>query len=143
MARDDDKNRAKPKPKRDRDRNAEPGEGLGGVVDEITSSWIFGDALSRLVDAGERVMHAQQSAFSAIGLPSGSQFESLTLRVRTLFHRIEELEDDLDRIERRMTNLESRVADAIGDRGGAAVKGGTTAKGGTASKSAASKSRDK
>lgn len=141
MARDDSEKRAKQK--RDRDRDTEPGEGLGGVVDEITSSWLFGDALSRLVDAGERVMHAQQSAFSAIGLPSGSQFESLTLRVRTLFHRIEEMEDDLDRIERRMTNLESRVADAISDRGGAAAKGGPAAKGGNASKSAASKSRGK
>ncbi|MBI4896912.1 MAG: hypothetical protein HY827_00925 [Actinobacteria bacterium] len=135
MARDDSEKRAKPK--RDRDRDAEPGEGLGGVVDEITSSWLFGDALSRLVDAGERVMHAQQSAFSAIGLPSGSQFESLTLRVRTLFHRIEELEDDIDRIERRMTNLENRVVEAIGDRGGASAKGGAS------SKSTASKSRGK
>lgn len=103
----------------DRDRrggDSAPGDGLGGVVDEITSSWLFGDALSRLVDAGERVMHAQQSAFSAIGLPSGSQFESLTLRVRTLFHRIEELEDDIDRIERRMNALESRAAGSGGTK---------------------------
>lgn len=87
-----------------------PGEGIGGVVDELTSNRYFGDALSRIVDAGERVMHAQQSAFSALGLPSGSQFESLTLRVRTLFHRIEELEDDLDRLERKVAALESRSA---------------------------------
>lgn len=104
----------------DPDRRAVPGEGLGGVVDEIASSWFFGDALSRLVGAGERVMHAQQSALSALGLPSGSQFESLTLRVRTLFHRIEELEDDLDRIERRVSELEARESSSR-ERGGASA----------------------
>src|SRR4051794_28403083 len=86
--------------------DAEADAGIGGIVDEIASSWIVGDALTRLVDTGEKVVRAQQSAFSALGLPSGSQFESLTLRVRTLFHRIEELEDDLDRLERRVASLE-------------------------------------
>jgi hypothetical protein len=90
-----------------REAEVESTEGIGGIVDEITSSWIVGDALTRLVDAGERVVHAQQSAFSVLGLPSGSQFESLTLRVRTLFHRIEELEDDIDRLEQRITALEA------------------------------------
>ncbi|MBI5310951.1 MAG: hypothetical protein HZB14_08030 [Actinobacteria bacterium] len=92
------------------DREGGIGEGVGGIVDEIAGSWFFGDALTRIVDAGERVMHAQQSAISALGLPSGSQFESLTLRVRTLFHRIEELEDDLDRLERRVASLERDAA---------------------------------
>lgn len=92
-------------------RRQQPAESVGGFVDELTSNRLFGDALTRIVDAGERVMHAQQSAMSALGLPSGSQFESLTLRVRTVFHRIEELEDDLDRLERRITALE---ADARG-----------------------------
>lgn len=103
----------RPRPDRD-DGKSKPAEGMGGLVDEIASTRIFGDALTRLVDAGERVMHAQQSAMSALGLPSGSQFESLTLRVRTVFHRIEELEDDLDRLERRVTSLEAAA------RGGSA-----------------------
>lgn len=93
------------------DRAAKPAESVGGIVDEIASNRLFGDALTRIVDAGERVMHAQQSAMSALGLPSGSQFESLTLRVRTVFHRIEELEDDLDRLERRITSLETAARD--------------------------------
>jgi len=88
-------------------RDDEPSEGIGGIVDELASSWIVGDALTRIVDTGERVVRAQQSALSALGLPSGSQFESLTLRVRTLFHRLEELEDDLDRLERRVAELEA------------------------------------
>lgn len=87
-------------------------DGIGGIVDEVASSRIVGDALNRIVDAGESVMRAQQSAFSALGLPSGSQFESLTLRVRTLFHRIEELEDELDRLDARIAKLESAAASA-------------------------------
>ncbi|MGB0872564.1 MAG: hypothetical protein ACPGYP_05440 [Solirubrobacterales bacterium] len=87
-------------------------EGIGGIVDEVASSRFVGDALTRIVDAGERVIHAQQSAMSALGLPSGSQFESLTLRVRTLFHRIEELEDELDRLDARVSRLENAASAA-------------------------------
>lgn len=94
--------------KRDtRDENDES-EGLGGIVDELASSWLVGDALTRIVETGEKAFRAQQSALSALGLPSGSQFESLTLRVRTIFHRIEELEDELDRISARVAALEAK-----------------------------------
>jgi ubiquinone biosynthesis protein UbiJ len=34
----------------------------------------------------------------------------LTLRVRTIFHRIEELEDELDRISARVAALEKKAA---------------------------------
>ncbi len=87
----------------------EPSEGIGGIVDELASSWLVGDALTKIVDAGERVVHAQQNALSALGLPSGSQFESLTLRVRTIFHRIEELEDEIDRLSARVAALENKA----------------------------------
>lgn len=109
MASDRGKDEARDK-RTKRDDEGGLGDGVGGFVDEIAGSWLFGDALSRIVETGERVMHAQQSAISALGLPSGSQFESLTLRVRTLFHRIEEFEDDLDRLERRVAALESKAA---------------------------------
>jgi ubiquinone biosynthesis protein UbiJ len=108
------------------DKDTELDEGIGGIVDEIASSWIVGDALTRLVDTGEKVVRAQQSALSALGLPSGSQFESLTLRVRTLFHRIEELEDDIDRLDARVAKLESAAKPAA--RPAAAPRRATTKK---------------
>jgi ubiquinone biosynthesis protein UbiJ len=89
-------------------KSSEP-EGIGGLVDELASSWLVGDALTRIVDAGERAFRAQQTALSALGLPSGSQFESLTLRVRTIFHRLEELEDEIDRLTSRIAELEARL----------------------------------
>jgi ubiquinone biosynthesis protein UbiJ len=96
--------------KRDNRDEIDDPEGIGGIVDEIASSWLFGDALTRIVETGEKAFRAQQTALSALGLPSGSQFESLTLRVRTIFHRIEELEDELDRISARVTALEKKAA---------------------------------
>lgn len=98
--------------KRDTSARNEESEGIGGIVDELASSWLVGDALTRIVDAGERAFRAQQTALSALGLPSGSQFESLTLRVRTIFHRIEELEDELDRLSARISALESKARSA-------------------------------
>lgn len=85
-------------------------DGIGGIVDELASTRLVGDALTRIVDAGEKAFRAQQSALSALGLPSGSQFESLTLRVRTIFHRLEELEDEIDRLSARVAALESKAA---------------------------------
>ena len=96
--------------KRDTSARNEESEGIGGIVDELASSWLVGDALTRIVDAGERAFRAQQTALSALGLPSGSQFESLTLR--TIFHRIEELEDELDRLSARISALESKARSA-------------------------------
>jgi ubiquinone biosynthesis protein UbiJ len=95
--------------KRDKHDEIDDPEGIGGIVDELASSWLIGDALTRVVDAGERAFRAQQTALSALGLPSGSQFESLTLRVRTIFHRIEELEDEIDRISARVAALEKKA----------------------------------
>lgn len=94
---------------RDRFKEEEESEGIGGIVDELASSWLVGDALTRIVDAGEKVVRAQQTTLSALGLPSGSQFESLTLRVRTIFHRIEELEDEIDRLGSRLAALEKKL----------------------------------
>ncbi len=96
--------------KNDKRSHDDASEGIGGIVDELASSWLVGDALTRIVDAGEKAFRAQQSALSALGLPSGSQFESLTLRVRTIFHRLEELEDELDRLSARIAALEAKQA---------------------------------
>lgn len=82
-------------------------EGISGIVDELAGSRLVGDALTRIVDVGEKAFRAQQNAITALGLPSGSQFESLTLRVRTLFHRLEELEDEIDRLADRVSALEA------------------------------------
>ena len=94
--------------KRDIGKDQDNSEGIGGIVDELASSWLVGDALTRIVETGEKAFRAQQTALSALGLPSGSQFESLTLRVRTIFHRIEELEDELDRVSARLAALEAK-----------------------------------
>ncbi|MFT4048767.1 MAG: hypothetical protein QM648_02910 [Solirubrobacterales bacterium] len=85
-------------------------DGIGGLVDELASTRLVGDALTRIVETGEKAFRAQQSALSALGLPSGSQFESLTLRVRTIFHRLEELEDEIDRLSARVAALEAKSA---------------------------------
>lgn len=96
----------------DRGRREDRSDGIAGLVDGLTSGKLLGDTLNRVVDASERMTRVQQSAFSALGLPSGSQFDSVVTRIRTIFHRLEELEDDIDRLERRVAELESRPRSA-------------------------------
>ncbi|MBJ7347580.1 MAG: hypothetical protein JHC87_03290 [Thermoleophilaceae bacterium] len=90
-----------------RDRAA---EGLGGLIDELASNLPLGDALSKIVGSSERMTKAQQAAYSAVGLSSVSEVERLTLRVRSMFHRIDELEDEMDRMDRRIRSLEAAAA---------------------------------
>ncbi|MGH2958207.1 MAG: hypothetical protein ACRDKE_01265 [Solirubrobacterales bacterium] len=108
--------------KRDTRHESDDSEGIGGIVDELASSWLVGDALTRIVETGEKAFRAQQTALSALGLPSGSQFESLTLRVRTIFHRIEELEDELDRVSARVSALEAKAKPPRSTKSAAASK---------------------
>lgn len=90
-----------------RDRAA---EGLGGLIDELASNLPLGDALSKIVGSSERMTKAQQAAYSAVGLSSVSEVERLTLRVRSMFHRIDELEDEMDSMDRRIRSLEAAAA---------------------------------
>lgn len=83
-------------------------EGFGGLIDDLTSNLPMGDTLARLVGTTERVTKAQQAAYSALGLPSAQDLERLTLRIRSLFHRVDEMEDDLDALERRLSALERK-----------------------------------
>jgi chromosome segregation ATPase len=51
-------------------------------------------------------MHAQEVALSALNLPSASDLERLTRRLRSVSQRLEAIEDVLDRMERRVEELD-------------------------------------
>lgn len=84
-------------------------EGVAGLIDEVASNLPLGDTLARVVGTSERLTQAQAAAYSAVGLSSTQDIERLTLRVRTMFHRIDELEDELDDATRRMARLEREL----------------------------------
>ena len=55
--------------------------------------------------AREKALEAQQAAMAALNLPSAGDVERLERRLRSLSQRLEEVEDELDRVSREVGGL--------------------------------------
>jgi DNA repair exonuclease SbcCD ATPase subunit len=81
-------------------------EALGKFAQELLENPMVSGALSAALETRERAMHAQEVALSALNLPSASDLERLTRRLRSVSQRLEGIEDVLDRLERRVEELD-------------------------------------
>jgi predicted nucleic acid-binding Zn-ribbon protein len=117
-------------------------EAIGKLAQELLENPVVSGALSRAFETRERAMRAQEVAMGALNLPSASDLERLTRRVRSVSQRLEGIEDGLDRIDDRVQRgsdthtLEDRLAriEAALERL-EATKTAATAKDGAAKKS--------
>jgi DNA repair exonuclease SbcCD ATPase subunit len=91
-------------------------EAIGRLAQELLENPVVSGALSRAFETRERAMRAQEVAMGALNLPSASDLERLTRRVRSVSQRLEGIEDGLDRLEDRLQrssangSLEERLA---------------------------------
>jgi hypothetical protein len=84
-----------------RDRFAAKGEeALGKFAQDLLENPIVNGALTRALGAREIAAQAQEVAMGALNIPSASDVERLTRRLRSVSQRLEGIEDGLDRIER-------------------------------------------
>jgi predicted nucleic acid-binding Zn-ribbon protein len=77
-------------------------EAIGKLAQELLENPVVSGALSRAFETRERAMRAQEVAMGALNLPSASDLERLTRRVRSVSQRLEGIEDGLDRLDDRM-----------------------------------------
>lgn len=84
-------------------------EAIGKLAQELLENPVVSGALTAALQTRERAMHAQEAALSALNLPSASDLERLTRRLRSVSQRLEGIEDGLDRIEQKLARLESRL----------------------------------
>jgi hypothetical protein len=95
-------------------------EAIGKFAQELLESPVISGALSAVFDTRERATRAQEVAMSALNLPTASDIERLTRRVRSVSQRLEGLEDGLDRVvdqlggfsglDKRLTGIEESLA---------------------------------
>jgi predicted nucleic acid-binding Zn-ribbon protein len=90
-------------------------EAIGKLAQELLENPMVSGALSRAFEARERATRAQEVAMGALNLPSASDLERLTRRVRSVSQRLEGIEDGLDRLDERLdraatTTLDERLA---------------------------------
>ena len=77
-------------------------EAIGRFAQELFESPVVSGALSKAFEARERASRAQEVAMGALNLPSASDLERLTRRVRSVSQRLEGIEDGLDRLDDRL-----------------------------------------
>jgi hypothetical protein len=87
-------------------------ERLGRALSELLETPLLTGALGKAFDAREKAAQAQEVAMGALNLPSAADIERLTRRLRAVSHRLEGIEDGVDRLDRALTpsGVESRLA---------------------------------
>jgi hypothetical protein len=80
-------------------------ETIGKLAQELLENPVVTGALSAAFETRERAVRAQEAAMGALNLPSASDMERLTRRVRAVSQRLEGVEDGLDRIEQQIEGL--------------------------------------
>jgi chromosome segregation ATPase len=77
-------------------------ERLGRALSDLLENPLLTGALGRAFDAREKAVQAQEVAMGALNLPSAADIERLTRRLRSVSHRLEGIEDGVDRLDRAL-----------------------------------------
>jgi hypothetical protein len=85
-------------------------ETIGKLAQQLLDHPVVTGALSAAFETRERAMRAQEVAMGALNLPSASDLERLTRRLRGVSQRLEGIEDALDRVEQRVQSLGAQPA---------------------------------
>jgi CRP-like cAMP-binding protein len=80
-------------------------EAIGKLAQELLENPMVSRALAAAFETRERATRAQEVAMGALNLPSASDLERLTRRLRSVSQRLEGIEDVLDRVEQRIEKL--------------------------------------
>ena len=93
-----------------RERLTRQGEdALGRIAQDLLENPLINGAIARAFEARERAAQAQEVALGALNLPSASDIERLTRRVRSLSQRLEGIEDGVDRLDERLAGLQASL----------------------------------
>jgi hypothetical protein len=80
-------------------------ETIGKLAQDLLDNPVVSGALSATFATRERAMRAQEVAMGALNLPSATDLERLTRRLRGVSQRLEGIEDGLDRVQERVDSL--------------------------------------
>lgn len=94
-----------------RDRLSSAGEdAFGELAQNLLDNPLFNQAVVAALGAGERALQAQRSAMTALNIPSSSDLERFERRLRSVYDRLEEVEDRLDDLAAELGALRRRAA---------------------------------
>jgi glycosyltransferase A (GT-A) superfamily protein (DUF2064 family) len=80
-------------------------QAIGELAQALLDSQVLENAVAAAFGAREKALEAQQAAMTALNLPSAGDVERLERRLRSLSQRLEEVEDQVDRLSRDLAGL--------------------------------------
>jgi hypothetical protein len=85
---------------------------LGRALSDLLENPLLTGAIGRAFDAREKASQAQEVALGALNIPSAADIERLTRRLRSVSHRLESIEDGVDRLDRALapSGVEARLS---------------------------------
>ena len=93
-----------------RERLTRSGEdALGRLAQDLLENPLINGAIARAFEAREKAAQAQEVAFGALNIPSASDMERLTRRLRSVSQRLEGIEDGVDRLDERLAGLQGAL----------------------------------
>src|SRR3954467_6699453 len=89
-----------------RERLTRQGEdAIGKLAQDLLENPLVHGALARAFEAREKAAQAQEVAMGALNIPSATDIERLTRRIRSVSQRLEGIEDGVDRLDERLGAL--------------------------------------
>jgi hypothetical protein len=82
-------------------------DALGRLAQELLENPLVTGMITRAFDAREKALAAQEAAMGAFNLPSASDLERLTRRLRSVSQRLEGIEDAVDRVDQRVQGTDT------------------------------------
>ncbi len=85
-------------------------EAIGKLASGMLENPVVNGAMTAAFETKQKATRAQEVAMGALNLPSASDIERLTRRLRGVSQRLEGIEDGLDRVEQRIEGLGAGTA---------------------------------
>jgi chromosome segregation ATPase len=80
-------------------------DAIGRLADDLLENTVVNAAVQRALTAREKMAQAQETAMDALNLPSASNLEKLERRLRSVSQRLEQIEEGVDRLDRRIEDV--------------------------------------
>lgn len=85
-------------------------QAIGELAQALLDSQVLENAVAAAFGAREKAVEAQHAALAALNLPSAGDVERLERRLRSVSQRLDEVEDEMDRLVREVGGLRRQMA---------------------------------
>jgi len=92
-------------------------QAIGELAQALLDSQVLENALAAAFGAREKAAEAQNAAMAALNLASATDVERLERRLRSISQRLEDVEDQVDRVARDVGGIKRQQAERSADTG--------------------------